>query len=32
MAKSIALEKAIKFAPRIVKLYKYVTEEKKDLY
>ena len=30
MAKSIALEKAIKFALRIVKLYKYLTEEKKE--
>ena len=30
MAKSIALEKAIKFALRVVKLYKYLTEEKKE--
>lgn len=30
MAKSIALEKAVKFALRIVKLYKYLTEEKKE--
>ncbi|MGB5012755.1 MAG: four helix bundle protein [Pyrinomonadaceae bacterium] len=30
MAKSIALEKAIQFALRIVKLYKYLTEEKKE--
>ena len=30
MSKSIALEKAIKFALRIVKLYKYLTEEKKE--
>lgn len=30
MSKSIALEKAIKFALRIVKLYKYLNEEKKE--
>jgi four helix bundle protein len=30
MSKSIALEKAIKFALRIVKLYKYLSEEKKE--
>ena len=30
MAKSIALEKAIQFALRIVKLYKYLTEEKNE--
>jgi len=30
MAQSIALEKAIKFALRIVKLYRYLTEEKKE--
>ena len=30
MAKSIALEKAIDFALRIIKLYKYLTEEKKE--
>lgn len=30
MSKSIALEKAIKFALRIVKLYKYLTDEKKE--
>lgn len=30
MTKSIALEKAIKFALRIIKLYKYLTEEKKE--
>lgn len=30
MSKSIVLEKAIKFALRIVKLYKYLTEEKKE--
>lgn len=30
MTKSIALEKAIKFALRVVKLYKYLTEEKKE--
>lgn len=30
MSKSITLEKAIKFALRIVKLYKYLTEEKKE--
>lgn len=30
MAKSIALKKAIQFALRIVKLYKHLTEEKKE--
>lgn len=30
MTKSIALEKAIKFALRVVKLYRYLTEEKKE--
>ena len=30
MAESIALEKAIKFALRIVRLYKYLTEEKRE--
>lgn len=30
MNKSIVLEKAIKFALRIVKLYRYLTEEKKE--
>ena len=30
MAQSIALEKAIKFALRIVRLYKYLTEEKRE--
>lgn len=30
MSKSIALEKAIAFALRIVKLYKYLSEEKKE--
>ncbi len=30
MAKSIALEKAIQFALRVVKLYKYLTEEKRE--
>lgn len=30
MSKSIALEKAIKFALRIVKLHKFLTEEKKE--
>jgi four helix bundle protein len=30
MSESIVLEKAIKFALRIVKLYKYLTEEKKE--
>jgi four helix bundle protein len=30
MSKNIVLEKAIKFALRIVKLYKYLSEEKKE--
>lgn len=30
MNRSIALEKTIKFALRIVKLYRYLTEEKKE--
>lgn len=30
MAKSLVLEKAIKFALRIVRLHKYLTEEKKE--
>lgn len=30
MSKSLVLEKAIKFALRIVKLYKYLTDEKKQ--
>ena len=30
MAESIALEKAIKFALRIVRLFKYLTEEKRE--
>lgn len=30
MSKSIALDKAIRFALRIVKLYKYLSEEKKE--
>lgn len=30
MSKSIALDKAINFALRIVKLYKYLTDEKKE--
>jgi four helix bundle protein len=30
MSKSIILEKSVKFALRIVKLYKYLTEEKKE--
>ena len=30
MSKSIALEKAVKFALRIVKLYKYLSEEKRE--
>lgn len=30
MSKSLALEKSIKFALRIVKLYKYLVEEKNE--
>ena len=30
MAESIALDKAIKFALRIIRLYKYLTEQKKE--
>lgn len=32
MAESVILEKSKSFALRIIKLYKYLTEEKKSLY
>ncbi len=32
MSQSIVLDKAIKFALRIVKLYRHLTEEKKNMF